>query len=587
MSLTGGGRGASEGHGLIRPSGTRGPLRHLSLYLVLADYSGVDPILRDHEGVRLDMIDSILSSVGKVDLLLGLNILARVWKRDEELTRVLQLLRASLSERSRTLLENALRPGPEQRTLVVRQGILEGFREVLRHGRDVPTTKNPEAAALMLTHSVLQRTHRSGQPIQFGGIDADLSIPICINQYFYGTDDDVSRFDRILRLWRDFGPKQSALLGGRTPGELLLLATGLDVEDLITMAFALWANHEQWSLGGPLYIDVNLHPGMDVERWTTFLDLVAATPEEFERSLTDPRSEWDFLEFENHPVIRMENGLLIMDSQLLLDRVTNGLYYFVLDHERARGETEREAWQKAWGRMIEELAESCLRPMAPLDFAGGRTFFTEEDLQIAYPNTKQSDVVLDFGAEVAVFEIVSGQLKIGSRVLLDVVSFREDFKKIVSTKLLQLDVTSSNILSNPAPLTGVSQTPTRVQPVLIAGGRFPVNFITMFELERFITDNELFTDARILPVAVMDLGEIEILEALCEQGQSPINLIARWRASEDAQVSFRNWIHNEPGLEAARPTRMNDQVESFMREANARLNLFDDSTARDADGEAD
>lgn len=225
--------------------------------------------------------------------------------------------------------------------------------------------------------------------------------------------------------------------------------------------------------------------------------------------------------------------------------------------------------------------------MAPLDLAGGRTFFTEEDLQIAYPDSKQSDVVLDFGAEVAVFEIVSGQLKIGSRVQLDVVSFREDFKKIVSTKLLQLDVTSSNILSNPVPLTGVSQTPSRIQPVLVAGGRFPVNFITMFEIEHFIAENRLFADARILPVAVMDLGELEILEALCEQGQSPIDLIARWRASEDAQVSFRNWIHNEPGLVAARPTRMNDQVEAFLSEANARLNLFDGSTAREAESDLD
>ncbi len=282
-------RWIQQGHGGLILSGhsDRGPLRHVGVYLVLADYAGQDPLGRDDDEVRHDMVRLILATIGKEDLLLGLNVLSRVWNREEERSQVRDVLRQNLSDKSRRLLDNALRPGKEQRILVVRQGILEGFRTVLRYGRDVPTQRSPEAAALMLTHSVLSRTNRTNSTEQFGGLPADVSVPMCINQYFYGPDDDVSRFDRVLRLWRDFGPSQESILGGRTPGDLLREATGLEIEDLIVMGFAIWAHHENWRLGQPQYLDVTLHPAMDIERWTTFLKLVADTSEGFSRQLKD------------------------------------------------------------------------------------------------------------------------------------------------------------------------------------------------------------------------------------------------------------------------------------------------------------
>ncbi len=524
--------------------------------------------------VRRFLIRQILDEVSQTDLLLGLNVLAKVWNRKAELDRVIDVLRSVLDEKSRMMLDNSMRPGPERRIPIVRQGILEGFRESLRHGQEFTERRlPPEAAALMLTHCVLGRTPRTGDPTQFGGLDAEVSIPVCINQYFYGPDDDISRFDRVLRLWRTYGPKQASILGGRVPTDLLREAAGLDLEDLITMAFAFWAHEEQWQLGDPQMLDIQLNPDMDTEKWPTFLALIAATPDEFAARLKDPKSEWDFLEFETHPMIRMEHGLLLMDRQLLMDRVTSGLYYFVLDHEKEKGDAERQAWQKAWGGMVEELAESCLRPMSPIVFGGGKTFFTEEDLRVAYPGRKQADVVIDYGSEMAVFEVVSGQLKIGSRVMLDVNAFREDFKKIVSSKLLQLDVTCMNLLGNPRVLTGTTVVPSRLQPVLIAGGRFPVNAITMQEIQSFINDNSLFSDARILPPGVLDLGEVEILEGLCERGHSPVDLISRWRSSDDALVSFRSWVFNEPGLDFLRPTRMEENVHNFLEEIGARLNF--------------
>ena len=49
------------------------------------------------------------------------------------------------------------------------------------------------------------------------------------NQAFHDQDDIYSVLDRQLRLWREYDPRVTSILDGKTPGELLEAATGLSV----------------------------------------------------------------------------------------------------------------------------------------------------------------------------------------------------------------------------------------------------------------------------------------------------------------------------------------------------------------------
>lgn len=568
-------------NGLALPDDERsGILKYSGVYLIINDYIRIPEVESSGRNLGDDITDLILNSVSRDQLLVGLKILSGVLNEPDELEQVIELLRKRLPEDAKNRLNQSLAPGPNSRVPLVRQGLLAAFRKVIENGKLVETSQlNPIAAALMLTHSVLATIR---EPIgnvddRLGGLPTSIAVGLCVNQYFNASDDVGSRLGRTIRLWRDFGGAAAPILGGIDPTELLREATGLELEDLIAMAFAVLTHQMTWHLGEPPLLDHKLHPTMDETRWQQFIGLVAISADELVSKLTAPTSEWDYQAFESHPILVVNGDLLLVDNVLLLDRVTTGLYYYVLDHERAKGDANRQTWQKAWGKMVELIAEESLRTMAPILLGAGSTFFTEEDLEIAYPDKKKADVVIDSGDAMLILEVVSGQLKIESRVQIDPLAFREDLRKILFDKFDQLSETSENILSNPAPLNGSTRPPGRIQPVLLAGGRFPVNDVTTNEAAAYIADKRLFEDARNLPVAVIDLSELEMLEALHEKGKNPIALIRRWKSSDLSAMPLRNWIIREPGLEVARPARIAERMSGFLHEVGIRLGLNDDN----------
>ena len=145
-------------------------------------------------------------------------------------------------------------------------------------------------------------------------------------------------------------------------------------------------------------------------------------------------------------MLRTDRGLLVLDQSFLVGRMTAGLYWLVHDYVRdTRGETDRLRWTQAWGSMVEAMAEDELRPHAPLLLGDsvGTTYYTEEDLQTAFPKSKACDVVIDMGDGLAAIEIVSGQLTIGTRIDGTPDAFWRDMDKLVFKKMHQLDETAS------------------------------------------------------------------------------------------------------------------------------------------------
>jgi hypothetical protein len=147
--------------------------------------------------------------------------------------------------------------------------------------------------------------------------------------------------------------------------------------------------------------------------------------------MQSPRSDWDFLAMQQTPVLRIGDGLLLMDDGFLVDRMTSGMYWVVHDYLKAtEGETARIHWTQAWGDMVEALAEEDLRQLAPVVLAGNPPYYTEQDLAAAYPGHKTADLVIDFGTGLAVFEVVSGQLSTSTRIDGLRESFFSDLEKL-------------------------------------------------------------------------------------------------------------------------------------------------------------
>lgn len=199
-------------------------------------------------------------------------------------------------------------------------------------------------------------------------------------------------------------------------------------------------------------------------------------------------------------------------------------------------------WNDAYAAMVEMRVEDQLRRMTSPLVGGGQTFFTEEDLQQAFLGTKNVDAGIDFGDQVVIAEVVTTQITVATRKNADVVAFNNGIKKFFLKKAGQLDATAANLLRDPQPDKSPLPAPARrIVPVAIRRGQFP---ITRPQIEQ-----ALRADARIDPIALLDLDELEVCETLRETHHLPLpRVIAQWQASDGcANSSPRTFLVGEYG----------------------------------------
>jgi hypothetical protein len=214
--------------------------------------------------------------------------------------------------------------------------------------------------------------------------------------------------------------------------------------------------------------------------------------------------------------------------------------------------------------MVERRVEDQLRRMAP-PLIGGTAFFTEEDLQAAFPGKKNTDAGIDYGDLVLLAEVVTTQVTLATRENADAAAYSEDLRKFFLQKAGQLDETASCLFRDPQPSRSPLDKPAqRILPVSVRGGHFPVNPVTREHIENALKAKGLLSHrspgAPIFPLAPVDLGELEMCEALHETRSLPFpELIRKWQASSDYS---RCSLHAcDGGLQAQRPDlRVDDDL---------------------------
>jgi len=555
------------------------PLDYFGVYLTVDDY--LESMPGAEEASRTGFIRWLMSAASRESLLNGLCFLVLARQEADHSERLASELSSWLTPPARARLEAALTG--KNREILARQPLLLALRTVLARADTPDPEKDPpyplEIMALMLTHalsSTLTASNRERSGRQIAGLPEQLAIEVVCNQAFYESDDLYSVIDRQLRLWREMGSAATAHLGGRNAAGLFGTAAGLEVEDVFALGFALYAHVMNWRWGQPIRLHEDFNSDMPSARISAFLDLVAASPEQLRPRLQQPLSDWDFLAFQETPVLHVGDGLMVVDDELLLQRITTGLFWIVHDYLSAtEGNQARQRWTQAWGEMVEAVAEQDLSSLAPpLLSVEHLSVYYENDLAIAYPGHKTADVVIDFGEVLGAFEIVSGQLQVNTRINGDRDALYRDMERLAFKKVRQLDDTARCLLQDEAALTGIRGVTRQVAPVIVAGGGFPLSPITARIIHDYCADQSLLVDGRIRPLAVIDMGELEALEGLAEHlGADPMELLKDWAQSGLATMSFRNFmlqVHPwSPDL--YRPSRMRPRVDAVFEQLAERL----------------
>ena len=563
------------------------------VYLIAREYLEDFESARGRKYERNQWIAVLLAAHSTEEYLCQLAALNHAANSDE-LTlayrdRFLEMLADDAAEAVRSAMAGGVDGRP--RWLLARQMILRAMRLVLVPPEPVaaPDTGlvadlegiDAETAAIVLVHLAAdspQQDRGEGEPL-LAGVPESLAMEIIANNVFNDRDDDGDMLGRYRLLWKDIGGGLTQVTPRRPPADLLEEATGIDLEDVTALAYGYWAHARVRGLDTPIKLKAMIMPGIRVAEATIerFLGLFARTPAELAEELRECRGSWQLLPLQARPLLRLGDDVVVLDERYLMERVTRGLCWLVHDHERdTHGDQARNLWTKAYGEMVERFAEDQLRSMAPsVLLSGGPAFFTEEHLRAAFPGQRSCDTVIDFGGDVVLAEIVSGTVTVRTREG-DAEAFRSDAERLVLDKARQVYTSARNLLRDPQPANSPLVHPAaRVYPVVVCGGQFPINPVTMRYVNEELKARGLVPEGPIEPLALMDLEELEGCVALRERrGLTLPQLLRAWRASAYAAAAFRNYLAYEyGGRELGRPGDVGNALAESMLAIQRRLGV--------------
>jgi len=539
------------------------------VYLVARDYLASFEAARGRGFDRDAWIRVLLDLYPAEEYLCQLAILNHAATRDELTRPVQDRYLACMRPEAAEALRRALAGGVDgqRRWFLARQLVLRAMRLVLLPPgtaaqvstdavleADLAGVISPETAAVLLVHLVgdaLYGEIRDSGP-RLCGIPEPVAMEMIANNLFYDRDDVGDLLARYRMLWLDYGARLERVQPRLPPAEMLREAAGIGLDEMITLGFLYWSCLQARKPDDPLRVKAMAAPGMTISREEveTFLGLFSATPAGLADALRECPQPWQMQPLQARPLLRLDDDVVVLDERYLVERVTRGLYWLVHDHEKAvYGENPRRAWTQVWGEMIETRAEDELRQLAPRLIGGGRAFFTEEHLKAAFPGSKNCDAGIDFGGDVVLAEIVSGTVKVSTRELADASAFRQDAEKIVIRKARQLYETAANLLRKPQPATSpLSAPPVRIFPVVVIGGQFPVNPLTVRYISEQLAAEGHRPDGTVQPLTVLDLEELEGCHALWQRrNQTLPQLLDAWRNSPYRDAAFRNYLSHEIG----------------------------------------
>lgn len=275
---------------------------------------------------------------------------------------------------------------PDRRRLLARQQLLAGLKLLLSRETEpearLPEKSTPIISAIILAHAIgTALAADRGTEETVAGYPAYFAMEITRLSIKYASDDEFAAIDRVIRLWRDYGSKISKYPLRAHPTELLKEATGVELEVIPGLGFVLYAQAMQWNPHKPPFMKHDFGSELPEETKRTFTSLISDTARNLATKLRGRDSPFDFLPFQETPVMDTPTGLLVIDATYLWDRFTSGLFYFVHDHEKSLSDDRRERWNQAFSEMVEKMVESQLQVMAVPDLSGDTTFYTPRRLR--------------------------------------------------------------------------------------------------------------------------------------------------------------------------------------------------------------
>lgn len=262
---------------------------------------------------------------------------------------------------------------------------------------------------------------------------------------------------------------------------------------------------------------------------------------QFSRSKSNPvRLAWEATPFQQRPFVLLDDGRLALTSpRAIYSWLTDGWYYRLLDIAIQKG--SRDDFTTFAGYLFETYVLE-LFELALANRQAGRGRVHGEQLYGGGQLT--SDVVLDYGEDLLLFEVISTRLPLGVRAEADQAELESYLSRTLVEKLEQLDRVARDVLSGRARIPDVDPARVRrVWPLLVTAGD-----ITETEpLWKWLHDHVpagTFADARVQQLQLLAVEDIEILAGLVADNEEIDEIIAAKARSDYRELSMVRWLND-------------------------------------------
>jgi hypothetical protein len=428
----------------------------------------------------------------------------------------------------------------------------------------------------------------SGNGELWGSYPADLSLEVARNQHFNANHNFGSLLARYQRLWHDL-PSQLAEEPGAVDVEgVFEQVSGVNLDDLLLIGGPVFGAAEGGTVrfGRSYFYD---HVPLPKAKLDAVFHLLA-TDKPTMSTLVRQESQasgfdWSYTTFRRFPMLQADNGdLILLSSVFMQERVTGGAAYWTLhDHFLSQGTAAADRFRTFHGRVVEAYAYESVERMVPQVPGGVRRVWYEEDMQQAW-SPKQGkvsvcDIVIDYGSAWVCIEVVSGRLTQKSVAGGSAADFDQDVAKLIEKKVKQLHGTIQQLDRDEEKLTGRPRTPGRhIYPVVLVAYGFPVNPLTMAELHERVGRAGFLQGAHVGRLEVIDLDELEQVEALHESGGASLaTLLAEKQTANLFRAALNQYLYFERRVPLTRPDHQGRLGREVLDRIVARYELLSDN----------
>lgn len=560
------------GSGLIVPAAaaSSSPLDHVGVYVTLGEYLEVSPSTLIRDLVRRYSTEEMMVALAAINHYLGDKTAP-----DDVVEEFLTRLMPGPAMRLKSFMNSH---GGSTVVLVGRQALRTSMKNVI--GLNASQDKEPlldvSTAAIMMVHAagaMIKPVESAGRVVQ--GVPEPFFMDMVRLALLHRSGDPLGLIERTARVWTGYDDVPRSHGIESSVRELVREATGIEVEDIWAIGFALYAFVISHKPDSPFVLrDIN--SDMPTEVLASFEELIAADPERLRQAIGEAADPWNFYALERFPVLRVARGLVVLDEEYLLERITNGVYWDVFGHLKVTSGSENLhlRWAESFGEIWEHAIEDQLNALGLATVAEGASY-DEHDLQRAFTGHRACDLALDFSTHWCLFEIVRREPHFDTRAHGDFERFEKDIELSVVAKARQLHETVLCLQGEERLLTGVDPVVGKAyQPVVVVAGKVPAGPYVEEYIQERLTAEGILSLPRVRSLAVLDLHDVELLEAMALEGHLVGDVLLQWKSSTLAGMPLSTFAYSRYGG-LARAVRIEDRMSAFMPMLIDRLKLRD------------